>query len=109
MWNLILDFWREFQKQPKLNDFGTDYDLRSVMHYSFNAFSRNKRPSITTKQSFPLRYLGTGDDSGGLTETDALQINRMYNCTTDPMKYKGKGKWKGLQREDKIKDKIDLI
>ncbi len=52
------------------------------MHYSYNAFAKNKRyPTITTKKAFPLRLLGTGDEFGGLTETDALQINRMYNCT----------------------------
>lgn len=52
------------------------------MHYSFNAFAKDRRyPTITTKKAFPLRLLGTGDEFGGLTETDALQINKMYKCS----------------------------
>lgn len=52
------------------------------MHYSFNAFSKNRRATIVPKANYPWRLLGTGDEFGGLTVTDALQINKMYNCTS---------------------------
>ncbi|ODM98970.1 Zinc metalloproteinase nas-6 [Orchesella cincta] len=82
-WNNIpRNYWREFQKHSNLVNFGTVYDYRSVMHYSYNAFARDRsRPTITSRRrNIALRLLGAGDNAGGLTEIDALQINRMYKC-----------------------------
>ncbi|CAL8110955.1 unnamed protein product [Orchesella dallaii] len=90
MWNNIpRNYWSEFQKHNDLINYGTLYDYRSVMHYSYNAFARDRsRPTIITKRKMPLRLLGMGDNNGGLTEIDALQINRMYKCENyrDPYK-----------------------
>ena len=60
---------------------GTTYDYRSIMHYSRNAFSRNT--IVITNNA---EYNRQGRPNLGLhskiqfSNTDAFQLNRMYNC-----------------------------
>ena len=63
---------------------GTTYDYRSVMHYSRNAFSRNTLNTIVVTNN--AEYNRQGRPNLGshskiqFSNTDAFQLNRMYNC-----------------------------
>jgi hypothetical protein len=63
---------------PKIfGNFGTDYDLSSVMHYPKNAFSKNGKNTIVARN--PLKALMMGQRIG-LSSGDAKRINNMYQC-----------------------------
>lgn len=55
--------------------FGTDYDYRSVMHYSAKAFSSTGNPTITVLKSD--EEIGQRE---GFSEKDLLKLRKMYNC-----------------------------
>ncbi|KAJ8734270.1 hypothetical protein PYW07_014821 [Mythimna separata] len=59
----------------EVNNFGIDYDYVSCLHYSANAFSANREPTIVALQN--------ASDMGQrrfVTDSDWLRINRYYNC-----------------------------
>ena len=63
---------------------GTAYDYSSVMHYRRNAFSRNTLDTIVVINNVEYNLQGN-PDLGSQTKTrfsntDATQLNRMYNC-----------------------------
>jgi hypothetical protein len=58
-------------------NFGTSYDLLSIMHYPRWAFSSNGRDTITPREPGFLDIIGeTGVQSSG----DIARINNMYEC-----------------------------
>ncbi|KAJ6634950.1 High choriolytic enzyme 1 [Pseudolycoriella hygida] len=58
------------------DNFGTPYDLMSVMHYPRWAFSFNGEDAIEPFDSNYIDKIG----SPYLSTDDALRLNRMYNC-----------------------------
>lgn len=81
--NIIPDAIREFEKWEEEEDeirfYGVEYDFGSVMHYPRNMFAiDNKSDTIITKP--PGIAIGQLD---GMSERDALKLNRMYNCTLE--------------------------
>ncbi|GFW34534.1 metalloendopeptidase [Trichonephila clavipes] len=65
-----------------MDDFGLDYDYRSVTHYSAWLFAENKTlPTLKPKNdSVFLEDLGYGQTAGILTELDIRKINKLYEC-----------------------------
>lgn len=58
-------------------NFGTPYDLYSVMHYDRDAFSKNGEDTIVPKNRRYKRIIG---QRIGLSRGDIKRINNMYNC-----------------------------
>jgi len=65
----------QFRKRNTYN-LGTNYDYSSIMHYGRYAFSKNRWPTITPVPN-PSVKIG---QRRGMSETDILRINRLYNC-----------------------------
>lgn len=62
----------------KFSNFGTKYDLYSVMHYDKTSFSKNGQDTIVPKNR---RYKNIIGQRLGLSIGDAQRINNMYKCT----------------------------
>jgi len=65
----------------KFDDFEIDslnskYDIKSIMHYSSNAFSRNGRPTIVDRKT--NQKLETQKEN--FSEEDIKQVNALYGC-----------------------------
>ncbi|CRK86709.1 CLUMA_CG000542, isoform A [Clunio marinus] len=58
-------------------NFGTTYDLYSVMHYHGKAFSKNGRETIVPRNRNYARIMG---QRKGLSSGDVKRINNMYKC-----------------------------
>lgn len=71
---------RNFERVDLENfsDFGTKYDLYSVMHYHKKAFSENGQITIVPKDPSFQNIIG---QRFGLSTGDVQRINNMYNCT----------------------------
>lgn len=59
------------------DNYGTNYDLNSVMHYHSKAFSVNGEDTIVPKNS---RYRTMIGQRIALSSGDAKRLNNMYNC-----------------------------
>lgn len=59
------------------SNFGTNYDMYSVMHYDTKAFSKNGKETIVPKNRRYSKVLGQRE---GMTRNDAKRINNMYRC-----------------------------
>merc|ERR1712215_184723 len=78
-WNNIISNMKfNFNKYPRstIDSLGTPYDYGSVMHYGSRAFSSNRRPTITPKQSGV-----TLGNRNYLSKIDIQQMNLMYKCS----------------------------
>jgi len=85
--NVQQGLYYNFQKEYNVDSLGTPYDLRSIMHYSSTAFTRNYRyKTITTIDQSKQYLIDHGDRIFDFSPTDIKQINLMYNCkgTTVP-------------------------
>lgn len=58
------------------DNFGTPYDLRSIVHYARWAFSHNGADTIQPLNMNYIDIIGQTQLSSG----DVLRLNRMYNC-----------------------------
>lgn len=79
-WENIEDEDKEnFKKiDPRLfGNYGTSYDVFSVMHYNKKAFSKNGRDTITPKDKRLSDIIG---QRFGLSRGDIRRINNMYKC-----------------------------
>jgi Astacin (Peptidase family M12A) len=61
----------------KFSNFGTKYDLYSLMHYDSKAFSKNGKDTIVPKNR---QYTGVIGQRLGLSYDDVKRINNMYKC-----------------------------
>jgi hypothetical protein len=73
------EFKHNFQKvDPKFFDnFGTPYDINSVMHYPPKAFSANDQLTIVPMD---MRMADAMGQRTGLSDGDIKRINNMYKC-----------------------------
>lgn len=72
-----------FRKQnaDNIDSLGTPYDYLSMMHYSDSGFSKNRKPTIVTKDPKMQNVIG---QRNGFSEIDKKQINLMY-CGDKPV------------------------
>jgi hypothetical protein len=61
----------------KFNDFNTEYDYYSIMHYDPLAFSRNNKRTILPTDENARNVIG---QRYGLSKGDVERINNMYGC-----------------------------
>ena len=75
----IQGFESAFQKygRDKIDSLGLPYDYGSIMHYPFNAFSKNGQPTLRT-----LQPLNGKSPYKTLSDLDAQQTNKMYGCSS---------------------------
>lgn len=78
--NIKEDTISNFDKvDPSLfSNFGTEYDLFSVMHYDSKAFSKNGQETIVPRNRRFAKVIGQRE---GLSEGDIQRINNMYECS----------------------------
>jgi hypothetical protein len=58
--------------------FGTEYDIRSIMHYGAFYFSKNNKPTMEPKDiKVPLKTMGQREE---MTSGDIRRLNMMYQC-----------------------------
>ena len=57
-------------------DYGVPYDYSSIMHYPWTAFSKDGKSQTLV----PIRPLNGKTPYVKLSDSDALQANRMYKC-----------------------------
>lgn len=78
-WENILDSMAyNFKKKvqgTEVIDYGVPYDYSSIMHYPWTAFSKNGKMTLE-----PIRPLNGKMPYIKLSDDDALQARRMYNC-----------------------------
>lgn len=76
--NIQPEYHTSFDKvDPQwFDNFGTPYDLLSVMHYPRWAFSYNGEDVIVPHDINYIDKIG----SAYMSKDDALRLNRMYNC-----------------------------
>lgn len=69
-----------FKKQPYSNvdSRGSPYDVRSMMHYSWNAFGKDGQMTIRVLNSRDQYEIGNRE---GFSHGDIEQINKVYGCT----------------------------
>lgn len=77
--NIKQDAISNFDKvSPRLfSNFGTTYDVFSVMHYDGKAFSKNGKETIVPKN---LRFAKVIGQREGLSRGDIMRVNNMYEC-----------------------------
>lgn len=77
---LILGTLFNFKKKTyaEVDSLGTPYDYHSMMHYNWNAFGKNQQ--MTIKTADPRYQYEIGQDEG-FSQTDIIQLNRLYNCS----------------------------
>lgn len=64
-----------FDKVKDSDDYGVPYDYASIMHYPWHAFTKNGQDTMTPKKTVTKQpYID-------LSDGDALQTNRMYQCS----------------------------
>ncbi|XP_058459624.1 seminal metalloprotease 1-like [Malaya genurostris] len=63
----------------QVGNYDAEYDYGSVMHYSSTAFSSNGQKTIVALKD-TAEKMGQRD---GMSKTDILKINKMYDCITE--------------------------
>jgi hypothetical protein len=59
------------------SNFGTNYDMFSVMHYDKKAFSKNGLDTIIPRNRRFIKVIGQRQ---GMSRNDVNRINNMYQC-----------------------------
>ncbi|XP_055298045.1 zinc metalloproteinase nas-13-like [Sitodiplosis mosellana] len=79
--NIRTGMERNFNKYDlqRVTNFGQKYDYESVMHYSGYGFSKNGQPTI---EPYNKSYTNVIGQRIGMSSTDILKLNIMYNCNS---------------------------
>ncbi|XP_064629039.1 zinc metalloproteinase nas-4-like [Lineus longissimus] len=79
--NMDKGVYSQFKKYPatKVTAYGEPYDLNSVMHYGYNFFSNNGKPTISVKNGGRLGALDR------LSIHDKRKIQKRYGCEVAPL------------------------
>ncbi|CAG5124335.1 unnamed protein product [Candidula unifasciata] len=75
--NIEDKFKYAFEKSNEIETYGLPYDYTSIMHYPWNAFSKNNEITIQTKDPSFQNIIGQTQD---LSYYDIQLANLMYNC-----------------------------
>ncbi|RWS01917.1 Zinc metalloproteinase nas-15-like protein, partial [Dinothrombium tinctorium] len=82
--NIDSKFFDNFDKSSKAKSdhLGEDYDFKSVMHYYYNEFARDKSKASIEPivDGVNLSDLGESKRLGILSETDKRKLNKFYSC-----------------------------
>lgn len=91
--NIDPKFRREFNQVSRAlyNNYGTQYDYFSVMHYGPKAFTRNGDYTIATKDSSYQSVIG---QRRGLSDGDIQRINTKYKCKESSWRIRLISKWR---------------
>ncbi|KAG0432409.1 hypothetical protein HPB47_020873 [Ixodes persulcatus] len=67
---------------PYLNE---DYDYESIMHYFFNAFSKDPEQAtlVPRNRGIELFNLGLAFKENRMTKVDIHKLNTIYKCPVD--------------------------
>ncbi|XP_002157397.2 hatching enzyme 1.2 [Hydra vulgaris] len=68
-----------------IDSLGTEYDYRSAMHYSSEAFAKPGLQTITTVDPKNMKYIENFNQIIGFSVIDVQQIRKMYNCPGGPL------------------------
>ncbi|XP_002158186.3 hatching enzyme 1.2 [Hydra vulgaris] len=74
-----------FDISREVDSLGTEYDLRSMMHYSSEAFAKPGLQTITTVDPKNMKYIENFNQIIGFSIIDVQQIRKMYNCPAGPL------------------------
>jgi hypothetical protein len=77
--NIIAGTESNFQKvnPSTFGNFGTPYDLLSIMHYNRKAFSKNGQDTIVPRDTSVINRMGNDPN---LSAGDVTRIRNMYQC-----------------------------
>ena len=91
--SLVQGFDSAFAKygRDQIDSLGLPYDYGSIMHYPFNAFSKNGQPTLIA-----LHPLNGKTPYKALSALDAEQTNKMYGCAAKKRKRRQTGKYIGF-------------
>lgn len=91
--SLVQGFDSAFAKygRDQIDSLGLPYDYGSIMHYPFNAFSKNGQPTLRA-----LHPLNGKTPYKALSALDAEQTNKMYGCAAKKRKRRQTGKYIGV-------------
>ena len=65
---------KAFRKLKKSFSFGVPYDYTSIMHYPWNAFSKNGKNTMRALKGVKNKPYWS------ISKSDVLQTKKMYNC-----------------------------
>lgn len=82
--NINPNYISNFDTLPNYSEDIGDYDIHSIMHYSYNAFSINGQPTI---QNLDGSTDGIGQNTGQLTQSDIDGINSLYQSSSLPVRW----------------------
>lgn len=75
--NVVPAYRNQFTKDQGATSFGYRYDYGSIMHYSPDAFSSNRKYTMIPYDESAIRYMGQRDT---FAHGDIDQINIIYKC-----------------------------
>ncbi|CAN7979774.1 unnamed protein product, partial [Ixodes pacificus] len=86
VWNNVVPrFKANFMKTNRVPYLNEDYDYESIMHYFFNAFSKDPEQATLVPRSrgIELFNLGLAFKENRMTKVDIHKLNTIYRCPVD--------------------------
>ncbi|KAH7951084.1 hypothetical protein HPB52_004715 [Rhipicephalus sanguineus] len=86
VWNNVVPrFKANFMKTNRVPYLDEDYDYESIMHYFFNAFSKDPEQAtlVPKNTGVELFNLGLAFKENRMTKVDIHKLNTIYHCPAD--------------------------